>query len=87
LALNVLSLLLAGVVLLASKGMARPVKEPFHWLGWLAAFPSGMTIASTGVIAALFAAIVAVAIVIWIAIITLAVCVLFGVLAAGASDS
>lgn len=87
LVLNILSLVLIGAVLLVSRGMTKPVKEPFHWLAWLGAFPSGMTIVSTGVILALFAAIVVVAIVIWVVIITLAVWLFFVVLSAITGDT
>jgi len=82
LVLNILSLVMIGLVLLISRGMEKPVSEPVHWLGWLAAFPSGITVISAAIIAGLFIAIVVVAIVIWIIIITLTIIFFFAALAA-----
>lgn len=87
LVLNILSLVMIGIVLLTSKGMERPVSESVHWLGWLAAFPSGITMISTTIIMGLFIAIIVVAIIIWVIIITFAIMALFSALTAMAESS
>lgn len=87
LALNILSLVLVGVVLLVSRGMEKPAGEPVHWLGWFAAFPSGITIISAAIVMGLFVAIVVVAIIIWVIIITLTIIALLAVLAGMAESS
>lgn len=49
--LNLASTALAIPVLLVSRGLTRPVAQPFHWLAWLAAFPAGLSAAAALLIA------------------------------------
>jgi hypothetical protein len=64
--LSLASLLLSLCVVVNSLFLTRPVSEPFHWIGSLAAVPAGInTITVTGVIA-LFALLVVVTIIGWV---------------------
>jgi hypothetical protein len=78
--LNILSLTLTVVVLLASWGMTKPVHESVHWLAWVAAFPSGASAISAALTIGLFIAIVVVALIIWAIIITLVIGVISAIL-------
>ena len=69
LVLNVLSLTMIVLVVLTSWGMTKPVREPVHWLAWVAAFPSGASAVSAAIIVGLITAIIVVALVIWILIV------------------
>lgn len=68
---NVLSLLITIIVLLISHGMTKPVHEPVHWLGWIAAFPSGVSAISLAIMTGLFIAILIATVLLWIVIISL----------------
>jgi|GEM_PF-1485669 len=76
LVLNIVSLALTLLVMLLSNGMTAPVKEGVHWLAWVAAFPSGASAVSMGILAGGFALIIVLAVIIWAILIVVAICAL-----------
>lgn len=82
LALNIVSLILVGLVLLISWGMTRAVREPVHWMAWVAAIPSGATALAGVLLTTLFALLIVVTIVIWIVAIMITLMVLGALLSA-----
>ena len=65
--LNVVSLVIAGIVYLVSSEMQAPVDESIHWLAWVGAIPSAISIVSVAIMVAITAILVVLTAVIWIA--------------------
>jgi hypothetical protein len=84
LALNIISLLLVGTVLAVSRAFTRPVREHYHWMAWLAAIPTGLSIVSAAIITGLVILVVLLTLIIWI-VITI-ILLVFITLAAKASE-
>ena len=82
LVLNIVSLALCIVVLIASTAMTKPAVESFHWLALLGVFPSGVSAFTALILTAFFLAAIALAIIIWIIIITVVITVFIGILSA-----
>lgn len=65
---NIISLIITGVVVIASRAFTRPVVEHLHWMAWAAAFPTGLSMLSVAVMVGLLLAVIVLTLVIWIVI-------------------
>lgn len=68
---NVASLVLALLVVLLSRGMTKPVHESVHWLGVVAAFPSGASVISVAVLLGVIVAVCVLVLLLWLSVIAL----------------
>jgi hypothetical protein len=67
--LNLVSLILIIIVMVASRAMTRPINEKFHWAAAAAAVPTGLSIISSAIVIALLLAVVILTLGIWYLII------------------
>ncbi len=69
LASNVLSLLMSVTTVMASRGLRKPVTEPFHWLGALATVLTVPTIIFVPIVTGMLIAITILTLIIWVIIV------------------